>query len=101
MANSSPPNLHGSNHDAQIGGELFAKNCAGCHGQNARGGIKDLRRMSSQTHADFMDIVIGGKRSANGMASFADTLSKDDADLIHKYLIARINEDWTELKAGN
>ncbi len=26
--------------------------------------------------------------------------TKDDAELIHKYLVVRINEDWTDLKNG-
>ena len=79
------------------GGELFAKNCALCHGQMARGGIKDLRMMSADTHAHFDDIVIGGARQAQGMASFADVLSKEDAAAIHAYLNARASEDWGEM----
>ena len=79
------------------GAELFAKNCALCHGQLARGGIKDLRMMSADTHAHFEDIVIGGARKAQGMASFADVLSKDDAAAIHAYLNARASEDWGEM----
>ena len=79
------------------GSELFAKNCALCHGQMARGGIKDLRMMSADTHAHFQDIVIGGARKAQGMASFADVLSKEDADAIHAYLNARASEDWGEM----
>ena len=79
------------------GGELFAKNCALCHGQMARGGIKDLRMMSADTHAHFDDIVLGGARQAQGMASFADVLSKEDADAIHAYLNARASDDWGEM----
>ena len=79
------------------GAELFAKNCALCHGQMARGGIKDLRMMSADTHAHFEDIVIGGARKAQGMASFADVLTKEDADAIHAYLNARASEDWGEM----
>jgi quinohemoprotein ethanol dehydrogenase len=95
-----PPNIRGSNFELQKGGEIYAKNCSGCHGDNARGGIKDLRRMSAQTHAEFFDIVLGGKRKEKGMASFADVLTRQDAELIQKFLIARINEDWTDLKNG-
>ncbi|MBO0749454.1 MAG: hypothetical protein J2O44_03350, partial [Porphyrobacter sp.] len=58
------------------------------------GGVKDLRHMSAQTHADFLAIVLGGKRAANGMASFADILTSDQAEAIHQYLIARANQDW-------
>ena len=79
------------------GSELFAKNCALCHGQMARGGIKDLRMMSADTHTHFQDIVIGGARKAQGMASFADVLTKEDADAIHAYLNARASEDWGEM----
>jgi quinohemoprotein ethanol dehydrogenase len=81
----------------QKGAALFAKNCALCHGQLARGGVKDLRLMSADTHAHFDDIVLGGARKAQGMASFADVLSKDDAAAIHAYLNARISEDWGEM----
>lgn len=95
-----PPGIAYTMGDVQKGEALFAVNCAICHGENARGGIKDLRRMSPRTHAEFFEIVLGGKRSQNGMASFEDTLSRADAELIQKYLIARINEDWPELKRG-
>ena len=37
------------------------------------------------------------ERKAQGMASFADVLSKDDAAAIHAYLNARISEDWGEM----
>jgi quinohemoprotein ethanol dehydrogenase len=53
--------------------------------------------MSADTHAGFDDIVLGGARKAQGMASFADVLSKDDAAAIHAYLNARISEDWGEM----
>ena len=76
------------------GAALYAANCAVCHGQNAAGGVKDLRHMTPETHADFLDIVLGGKRKAQGMASFADRLSEDDAKAIHAYLISRAQEDW-------
>ncbi|MGE0115068.1 MAG: PQQ-dependent dehydrogenase, methanol/ethanol family [Steroidobacteraceae bacterium] len=76
------------------GGSLFAANCALCHGVAARGGIKDLRFMTPETHGQFLDIVIGGARQKAGMASFADKLTKEDAEAIHAYLIARANEDW-------
>ena len=81
----------------QKGAGLFAKNCALCHGQEARGGIKDLRRMSPDTSAHFDDIVLGGARAKQGMASFADVLSKEDAAAIHSYLQARASEDWGEM----
>jgi len=77
------------------GGQLFARNCAGCHGEEARGGIKDLRRMSADTRTHFYDIVLGGIRASKGMVSFADTLTRADAEAVNAYLVARANEDWT------
>lgn len=82
------------------GGKLFAANCALCHGVAARGGIKDLRFMTPETHAQFLDIVIGGTRQQVGMAGFADKLSQEDAQAIHTYLLTRANEDWGQSGSG-
>jgi quinohemoprotein ethanol dehydrogenase len=76
------------------GEALYVNNCQTCHGPNARGGVKDLRHMTAQTHAEFLDIVIGGKRAALGMPNFGDRLTKAQAETIHGYLIARAQEDW-------
>ncbi|KRA81343.1 PQQ-dependent dehydrogenase, methanol/ethanol family [Altererythrobacter sp. Root672] len=91
---SAPPALTGSPELVARGEQLYGANCALCHGNAARGGVKDLRHMTPATHAEFLSIVIGGQRAANGMASFADVLSRDEAEAIHHYLIARANEDW-------
>ena len=93
-----PPYVRASEAEIARGGELYAKNCALCHAPLARGGVKDLRRMSPDTHAHFLDIVLGGARAKAGMASFADVLSKEDAEAIHNYLIARAREDWGEMR---
>ncbi|RIV90687.1 PQQ-dependent dehydrogenase, methanol/ethanol family, partial [Aurantiacibacter xanthus] len=76
------------------GRALFAQTCALCHGQNAIGGVKDLRHMDRATHDKFAEIVLGGIYLDKGMASFADILSEDDGSAIHAYIIARANEDW-------
>jgi len=89
-----PPAVTGSAEVIARGEALYVDHCALCHGPAARGGVKDLRYMAPGTHREFLDIVIGGKRATNGMASFADTLSKDDAEAIHQYVIARANADW-------
>ncbi|GAA0270806.1 methanol/ethanol family PQQ-dependent dehydrogenase [Alteraurantiacibacter aestuarii] len=91
---SPPPPLEGDAASVALGEQLYGANCAICHGNSARGGVKDLRHMSPATHAAFLDIVRGGSRAANGMASFADVLSDEQAGAIHNYLIARANEDW-------
>jgi len=91
-----PPFSRASEAQIKRGGELYAANCALCHGALARGGVKDLRQMSSETHLHFQDIVLGGARKTQGMASFADVLKAEDAQAIHDYLIARATEDWGE-----
>lgn len=77
-----------------LGEQLYGQNCSLCHGTAARGGVKDLRHMSPETHEAFSDIVLLGALQGNGMASFADVLDEDQADAIHAYLVFRANEDW-------
>ncbi|HWW81562.1 MAG TPA: PQQ-dependent dehydrogenase, methanol/ethanol family [Steroidobacteraceae bacterium] len=91
---TEPPPLTVSEVAVKHGAELFANNCAVCHGQMAVGGVKDLRYMDARTHASFPDIVLKGIRSDRGMASFAKLLSPDDVDAIHGYIISRAQEDW-------
>jgi quinohemoprotein ethanol dehydrogenase len=73
---------------------LYDRTCSTCHGKNAIGGVKDLRHLTAEAHGEFNDIVLGGKRRDKGMASFSDVLSKDDAEAIHDYLIARAQTDY-------
>jgi quinohemoprotein ethanol dehydrogenase len=89
-----PPKLAASAEVVARGERLYADNCALCHGGGARGGVKDLRHMTPATHRDFLAVVIDGTRAANGMASFADVITREEAEAIHQYLIARANEDW-------
>ncbi|MEO6338731.1 MAG: PQQ-dependent dehydrogenase, methanol/ethanol family [Caulobacteraceae bacterium] len=89
-----PPNTPVTNEARAAGAELYARTCQTCHGANATGGAKDLRHMTKETHAEFADIVVGGKRAALGMPGFKDVLTKDQAEAIHAYLIARAQEDW-------
>jgi quinohemoprotein ethanol dehydrogenase len=91
---SPPPPLTGTPAQVAAGESLYGANCALCHGNAARGGVKDLRHMTPATHASFADIVLGGSRAANGMASFADVLSAEQVEAVHHYLIARANADW-------
>ncbi len=90
----APPPVQATEATIERGGELYADTCAECHGQLAVGGVKDLRFMSSETHAAFGEIVLEGTLLEQGMAGFSDILSARDADAIHAYLIARANEDW-------
>ena len=93
-----PPRLTVSEAVVKQGGEIYGRTCAACHGSQARGGIKDLRLMTPETHKAFNDIVLKGTRASQGMASFADLISQADVDAVHGYLIARANEDWGQME---
>jgi quinohemoprotein ethanol dehydrogenase len=90
-----PPSTPQPAGKVRLGAEIFSANCAICHGQNAVGvGPKDLRYVKSQTHADFNEIVLGGKFRDKGMASFRDVLTTDQVEAIHAFVISRGQEDW-------
>jgi len=89
-----PPPLRATEDVVRRGAELFGQTCAQCHGQLAIGGVKDLRQMTREAHAQFNDIVLQGTRVDQGMAGFANLLTPADVEAIHAYVIARANEDW-------
>jgi len=57
--------------------------------------IPDLRYASREVHESWNDIVLGGTRAAQGMASFADQLTPDDARVIHAYIVERATHEPT------
>ncbi len=79
---------------AARGAALYGENCSKCHGDNAVGGVKDLRKMSAKTRAAFLDIVLKGAREDKGMPSFAGQISEAQAKDIYGYLAVRAQEDW-------
>jgi quinohemoprotein ethanol dehydrogenase len=94
-----PPRLTANETTVTRGRELYQQTCVRCHGEDAIGGVKDLRWMTKETHDLFEQIVLGGLYREKGMSSFADVLSKDDSEAIHQYLIARANEDYADAAA--
>lgn len=90
-----PPTETQSQQQVDAGAGLFSTNCAICHGQNAVGqDVKDLRHLTPELHAQFNDIVLGGKFKAQGMAPFKDVLTPEQVAAIHAFVIARAQEDW-------
>ncbi len=63
--------------------------CRTCHGFDVISGgmMPDLRYMSAETHQQFYDIVLGGLRAQQGMASFADTVTREQAEAIYAYIV--------------
>jgi quinohemoprotein ethanol dehydrogenase len=95
-----PAFLRATEVEVTRGRDLYAENCVRCHGVDAVGGVKDLRWMTSETHADFMNIVLHGKLADRRMASFGDVLGEEEATAIQAYLIARANEDDQDASAN-
>jgi quinohemoprotein ethanol dehydrogenase len=74
------------------GGEVFANNCALCHGQGgaARATFPDLRRSALiANQAAFDAVVLQGGLSSRGMGSFADKLQPADTEALRAYLIGQ------------
>ncbi len=98
-----PPAPRGTPEQIRHGAVLYNEVCYGCHGFKASSGgtIPDLRYMNPESHDLFKEIVLEGILSANGMVSFADVLSEEDAEAIHAYIIHRANEDWNKQQADS
>jgi mono/diheme cytochrome c family protein len=69
------------------GGQLFALNCATCHGARMRNPqwAIDLRTFPQDAHARFVDSVTNGK---NNMPPWDDVLSPEDIEAVWAYVIA-------------
>jgi quinohemoprotein ethanol dehydrogenase len=93
----APPRLTATEDVIRKGEKLFGDTCSRCHGDRARGGVKDIRFMTAETRAQFNAIVLDGIRKDKGMVGFKDILKPADADAIHAYLIARANEDYKDM----
>ncbi|MFQ6005546.1 MAG: PQQ-dependent dehydrogenase, methanol/ethanol family [Woeseia sp.] len=73
----------------ELGAELYADECLGCHGKDATarfgGTVPDLRYATVNVFETWHAIVIGGAAHANGMPSF--DLSVEQAEAIRDYVI--------------
>lgn len=77
------------------GGDLFARNCAVCHGIAALGGggvLPDLRSSSPATFNSYQKIILDGTLANEGMPSFKHSLNAEDVEAIRAYVISRRNE---------
>ncbi len=91
-----PPPSRATPEVIALGAEKYARYCAVCHAPGAVGStvLPDLRRSGTLGNkASWMAVVHDGLLRDNGMASFAESLSKDEMDAIREYVIKRANED--------
>lgn len=85
-----PPDFQIDPSLADAGEPLYWENCASCHGglgQYHYSQHPDLSKMNKGTHELFSQIVLDGLFSNNGMASFANSLSAEEVESIHHFLI--------------
>ncbi len=67
-----------------------------CHAPAAVGStvLPDLRRSGTLSNRDaFLAVVHDGVLAKNGMAGFAQSLSKEQIDAIRGYIVFRANQD--------
>jgi quinohemoprotein ethanol dehydrogenase len=78
----------------------YARNCAVCHGPLgvSSGVLPDLRWSAITGNKDaWKGAVLDGNLAANGMVSFADYLTPDEAEAIRAYVLTQAH---TAVKAG-
>ena len=77
---------------------LYHRNCLVCHGffAQSEGEVPDLRLMPKEIFDQFDSVVLDGALADNGMASFKDVLSKDDAAAIRAYILDQSHLAWDQ-----
>ena len=91
-----PPPFTGTAEQAAHGEALFQRYCSVCHGDAAVAGAinPDLRHSGAINDANAIKaIVVDGALQHNGMVSFKQAVTAQDAEAIRQYLIKRANED--------
>ncbi|WP_245228750.1 PQQ-dependent dehydrogenase, methanol/ethanol family [Pontixanthobacter sp. CEM42] len=91
-----PPPSRASADVIAAGGKSYARYCAVCHAPGAVGStvIPDLRRSGALANkATWQSVVHDGALKDRGMASFSESLSKDQIDAIREFVIFRANQD--------
>jgi quinohemoprotein ethanol dehydrogenase len=74
------------------GGVHFARNCMVCHGPLAvsSGVLPDLRWSAITGNKEaWKGVVLDGNLAANGMVSFADYMTPDEAEAVRAYVLAQ------------
>jgi PQQ-dependent dehydrogenase (methanol/ethanol family) len=86
------------------GENLYARNCAFCHGEQVMGGgaTPDLRHLDLVRYepGQWYGIVIGGTAAHKGMPNFSGKLGVDDADALRAYIIKRTHDEPAAARAA-
>ena len=85
------PDLEASADTIDSGKARYVDKCRGCHGADAvtrfGGSVPDLRFASTDTHATWHGIVIGGARRASGMPVIE--IQMEESEAIRNYILSR------------
>ena len=100
MISYTPPELNPPANfgDAELladGETHYNEHCASCHGNNGRVSslFPDLKLAAALNNsALFNAIVIDGALQNNGMVSFSEFLTPDDAEAVRAYVVSLANE---------
>ena len=91
-----PPPATASADEVKQGEQLYARNCAACHGdrgQTRGANFPDLTRTPLLwSQEGFDSIVLKGLLAQRGMASFAEALKPHDTALIRAFIIDQANQ---------
>jgi len=85
---------------------VYQRQCSYCHGDGLRtGGLNpDLRWSPAGIHAIWADIVLGGVMARNGMVSFAEYVTAEDAEAIRQYVLSaagrKYRQEYAESAGG-
>jgi alcohol dehydrogenase (cytochrome c)/quinohemoprotein ethanol dehydrogenase len=98
----NPPASTASAATIHKGEAIFQRYCSVCHGDVAVGGgvLPDLRYSDTLASDGWFYVVLGGILQQNGMVSFKEELSHEDAAAIRAYVIFRANQSKTEAENG-
>jgi quinohemoprotein ethanol dehydrogenase len=72
--------------------EAYCETCHGRFGDKHLSQHPDLSKLTEAKHMVFNDIVLKGILSQNGMANFSNSLSEEDVEAIHHYLLKQQTE---------
>jgi quinohemoprotein ethanol dehydrogenase len=72
--------------------ESYCETCHGAFGEKHLSQHPDLSKLTEAKHMVFQDIVLKGILSQNGMANFSNSLTVDDVEAIHNFLLKKQTE---------
>jgi quinohemoprotein ethanol dehydrogenase len=86
----APPNIEIKEELIAKGAAIYESYCETCHGRFGDKHLSqhpDLSKLTEAKHLVFSDIVLKGILAQNGMANFSNSLSQEDVEAIHHYLL--------------